>query len=89
MLAQSVSLRGASYVRSWGCSRPAGCTSRLLSLTRFGHRVRTHSLDHFAVPRHSVALVARFRVTTAVPPPDAGVGFLYVSSSPLIAMKRF
>ena len=39
--------------------------------------------------RHSVALVARFRVTTAVPPPVAGVGFLYVSTSPLIAMKRF
>ena len=38
---------------------------------------------------HSLALVARFRVTTAVPPPVAGVGFLYVSSSPLIAMKRF
>jgi hypothetical protein len=38
---------------------------------------------------HSVALVARFRVTTAVPPPVAGVGFLYVSTSPLIAMKRF
>jgi hypothetical protein len=38
---------------------------------------------------HSLALVARFRVTTAVPPPVAGVGFLYVSTSPLIAMKRF
>ena len=38
---------------------------------------------------HSLALVARFKVTTAVPPPVAGVGFLYVSSSPLIAMKRF
>ena len=38
---------------------------------------------------HSLALVARFRVTTAVPPPVAGVGFLYVSTSPLIVMKRF
>ena len=38
---------------------------------------------------HSLAIFARFRVTTAVPPPVAGVGFLYVSSSPLIVMKRF
>ena len=38
---------------------------------------------------HSFAIFARFRVTTAVPPPVAGVGFLYVSTSPLIAMKRF
>jgi hypothetical protein len=38
---------------------------------------------------HSLAIFARFRVTTAVPSPVAGVGFLYVSSSPLIVMKRF
>ena len=48
-----------------------------------------HSLDHFGGTEAWLSLVARFRVTTAVPPPDAGVGFLYVSSSSLIAMKRF
>src|SRR5262249_42802576 len=35
------------------------------------------------------ALPARLRIATATPLPDAGVGFLYVSSSPLIVMKRF
>src|SRR6266511_5542242 len=38
---------------------------------------------------HFSAVPARLRITTAVPPPDAGVGFLYVISSPLIVMNRF
>ena len=48
------------------------------------HRAdRTHRL----APK--IAYSARFKMTTAVPPPVAGVGLMYFISSPVIVMERF